>query len=597
MKPTTDAPADADCLRELHALLVEHFTEFDAFAEACLDRGRRMLGLATGIISHISGQDYEVVKVRTPLDGLHDGDHFTLADTYCAAVIERVAPVGYAHVGELPDMRNHPVYVGLQLESYLGVPLRVGGAIYGTLNFSDTAVRRQNFTALEIECIEAMAALLGRFIEAEQTDRALAEREHLFAQSFRHALVGKALATPERRIIDVNPALCHLLGYPRETLIEHTPDAFTHPDDRHLTDDLYRELFAGEREHFEVEKRYLHADGRIVHARLGIALVRHADGRPWLAIGQLVDLTAAKQRERELHALLDAVPEALVVVSAALEVVRVNAAAEHLFGYSQEALIGQPVGLLMPEHVRKRQLALLRDAPAQAHDVRHVDNTELRGLRADGSEFPCEISMTVTEIEGQQQSLVAVRDVTERRRMQAELVRLAESDPLTGLANRRVFDQTLAREHTRLRRGCPALSLALLDLDHFKRVNDRFGHAVGDRVLVRLAQVLCETARETDMPARLGGEEFGVLLPDTGLAAAEVFAERLREALHRADWPIPEVTASIGVAALCDASVSTESLYRAADQALYAAKGAGRDRVMLADSPCVGRPIPIREKA
>lgn len=581
-----------DCLRELHALLVEHFDDFDDFVDACLVRGQRMLALATGIVSRIDGQTYGIVKARSPLKTLRDGARFDLGDCVCIKVLEDAKPVAYAHAGELPDfMRHHPVYVELKLESYLAVPIHVGGTVYGTLSFSDTAARPEPFTVAEIECIEAMAALLGRFIEAEQTRQALAQREHLFEQSFRHALIGKALATVEQqRILDVNPALCRMFGRTRDELIDHTPDAFTHPDDLHVADACYRELLAGEREWFEIEKRYLHADGHVVHAGLAVAMVRDAAGQPWLLVAQIIDLSDSKRRERQLQGLLDAVPDALVIIDETLHISRVNDATRRLFGHPRAALVGQPVAMLMPERLHARQLERLTAYARQPEQGRISADSELYALRADGTQFPCELSLSTVEIEDSRLLAVTVRDIGERLRMQDELKRLAASDPLTGLANRRAFDQALAHEHARLRRASPALALVMCDLDHFKRVNDRYGHDVGDRVLARFARVLRDCARETDLPARLGGEEFAVLLPDTDLDAAGVFAERLRLALHAADWPTAEgVTASLGVAALCDAEAPTEALYRAADEALYAAKGAGRDRVMRAPQTCIGR--------
>ena len=578
---SADPNAEADCLRELHALLIRHFADFDAFAAACLEAGRKHLGLATGIVSHISGRDYEIVKVRTPLEGLHDSAHFDLSETYCQAVIERGHPVTYTHVGALPGMRGHPVYVGLRLESYIGVPIFVDGQVYGTLNFSDTRPWPRPFSARQIECVEAMAALLGRFLEGERIRQDLAERQHLFERSFHHALIGKALLTPEKRLIEVNPALCRLLGRSREEIIERGPEEFTHPEDRHLTDAPYRRLLAGETDHVTLEKRYLRADGAVVHGRVGLAMVRRDDGRPWLIIAQVVDITAEKRRERQLQSLLEAVPDAFLILDAALTIVHANAGAERLFGYPRAALEGRTAGMLMPEALREAQMEQLRALAATNRSSGVVDHGGLRGLRPDGSEFPCEISFARVEGDGGRQLAVTVRDVSERLRLQARLEHLAHSDPLTGLPNRRAFDQALAREQARLRRSGRAFSLVLIDLDHFKRINDRWSHPMGDRVLLDLARLLERSLRASDLPARLGGEEFGLLLPDTDLGAAGVLAERLRQQIGNAHWPVPGVSASFGVAAQSEPQASVQDLYRRADQALYQAKAAGRDRVML----------------
>lgn len=165
----------------------------------------------------------------------------------------------------------------------------------------------------------------------------------------------------------------------------------------------------------------------------------------------------------------------------------------------------------------------------------------------------------------------------------AELSRLARSDALTGLTNRRGFDESFARETARARRTAEPVTVVLIDIDHFKRVNDDHGHEVGDEVLRHVGRRLAETARSMDVCARIGGEEFVVLLP--GCAAAEGLqaAERFRTAIADAA-PLP-VTASAGVATLGLHVDDPEALLGAADAALYEAKRAGRDRSEVAAAP------------
>jgi diguanylate cyclase (GGDEF)-like protein len=156
----------------------------------------------------------------------------------------------------------------------------------------------------------------------------------------------------------------------------------------------------------------------------------------------------------------------------------------------------------------------------------------------------------------------------------------AATDGLTGLANRRTFDERLEEELSRAHRHDRPLSLAIFDIDHFKRTNDRFGHAAGDEVLASVARTLKAAARRGDVVARLGGEEFGWLMPETDLDAAAVAADRARAAV--ADTVHPHArrqTISAGVHALGPGAADAAALYAAADAALYAAKHGGRDRV------------------
>ncbi|HWD64585.1 MAG TPA: diguanylate cyclase [Solirubrobacteraceae bacterium] len=165
----------------------------------------------------------------------------------------------------------------------------------------------------------------------------------------------------------------------------------------------------------------------------------------------------------------------------------------------------------------------------------------------------------------------------------------AASDALTGLPNRRAADETLKRMVAQAGRTLSPLSAILLDLDHFKQINDIHGHEQGDEVLAAVGQVLSSTIRESDFAARFGGEEFLLLLPETTREQAAVAAEKVRHALASAHLSVGSITASLGVAAFPEDGLDSEQLLRRADGALYAAKEHGRDRVELA------RPRPLPE--
>ncbi|MEQ8814561.1 MAG: diguanylate cyclase [Thalassobaculum sp.] len=179
-------------------------------------------------------------------------------------------------------------------------------------------------------------------------------------------------------------------------------------------------------------------------------------------------------------------------------------------------------------------------------------------------------------------------DVTEAHRLRQELERLATTDPLTGLANRRAFLERAAEEVERASRHDRPMSVVMIDVDHFKAINDRHGHDIGDQVLQRVAEVVGSTLRQAgDLAARFGGEEFVLLLPETPLGGARMLAERIREAFEVTrvdtdDGPV-NFTASFGVDALrpgLDAGI--DAVIKRADDALYRAKAAGRNRVHLA---------------
>ena len=174
-------------------------------------------------------------------------------------------------------------------------------------------------------------------------------------------------------------------------------------------------------------------------------------------------------------------------------------------------------------------------------------------------------------------------DITERKKMEADLMRLATTDPLTGVANRRRFLEQVEMELDRYKRRTVPAALLMVDIDHFKRVNDMYGHATGDAVLKHFADLACRRLRHIDLFGRLGGEEFGVLLPGTDIEGAQEFAEQLRQSV--ADIPaqcdtsqIP-LTVSIGVTVFAQSDRAPDSILARADAALYRAKQAGRNRL------------------
>ncbi|MDZ4074822.1 MAG: sensor domain-containing diguanylate cyclase [Hylemonella sp.] len=175
------------------------------------------------------------------------------------------------------------------------------------------------------------------------------------------------------------------------------------------------------------------------------------------------------------------------------------------------------------------------------------------------------------------------RDITIQKNHETALIQLARHDPLTGTANRRYFFERAEQEFMRSRRYQTPLSITLIDVDHFKHINDQYGHATGDEVLKLLSQKIGALLRENDLLARIGGEEFAILMPSTGLAGAALMAERLRLAIAEEASAVAglmlHLRFSAGVTQLKAQDQSIEDCLRRADEAMYKAKQAGRDRV------------------
>ena len=179
-----------------------------------------------------------------------------------------------------------------------------------------------------------------------------------------------------------------------------------------------------------------------------------------------------------------------------------------------------------------------------------------------------------------------------KRHVDALVLRLADTastDPLTGVLNRRGFREYFDLEIERAKRSGRSLSVVAVDVDHFKQVNDRFGHDAGDSALILMAEVLSDTSRRIDTTGRMGGEEFAVLLPNSDARGAYIYAERLRAEVRDAFAEQPfQLTVSVGIASYPNHGDTLESLLTAADEALYAAKRLGRDRSVVFSSSIAG---------
>lgn len=257
-----------------------------------------------------------------------------------------------------------------------------------------------------------------------------------------------------------------------------------------------------------------------------------------------------------------------------------SASIRQISGSAPDQLIGRQVTTMLrgPDAGRVRgildQIIAEPDQP-HIHEFRAISrNGDMRWLETH--------SHAVMDDAGQVTGVVsAIRDVSKRKAHEERLAHAALTDPLTGLANRRGLDAELTARLASGVGGC----LALFDLDHFKRVNDTFGHAIGDEVLRRFAALARASVRDQDLVARLGGEEFAVVLPDISMNQATFVCDRLRRAIGDAGMRVNDqliaLTVSGGVASF-GRDQTAEMVLRAADEALYRAKHAGRDQVALA---------------
>ena len=280
--------------------------------------------------------------------------------------------------------------------------------------------------------------------------------------------------------------------------------------------------------------------------------------------------------------------DGIVVVTEDGRIAYLNHAAEELFGRSLRRVLGQPVEILMPKTFRANHSRYMRAFRNAEETARRMGDRLLRtyGLRADGREFPTDISIMASQSETGPVYVAIVRDISEQVDMERQLEALANTDPLTGVSNRRAFLSRAEQEFAAAQRYKVALSAVMIDIDRFKLLNDKFGHAEGDRILTTVAQQLCKTLRKADIFARWGGEEFICLLPHTDADVARRAGERLRqsvEAMGSTESGVKDlkVTVSVGVASLAASDAAIDTLINRADRGLYAAKASGRNKVVL----------------
>lgn len=317
---------------------------------------------------------------------------------------------------------------------------------------------------------------------------------------------------------------------------------------------------------------------------IGLYLVRQLFARQRLA-------AALAAKEADFRLLAEESSDMVMRIGFDERILYASPSTTRVLGWDPEQLVGTPAlaGVNQEDLVRVEQtVASLKRGDIEEAKIiyrtRHREKTEIwieTALRA-----------TRTPVTGMVDGVVAIsRDMTEHKDLEDKLAALAASDGLTGLANRRSFDERLEQEWVRAAREGTPLSLLMVDIDHFKKYNDRYGHPAGDRCLRTVAGILAAHARRpADLAARYGGEELALLLPNTDFEGCEQVGARLLEALrdaqipHALNPPSELVTASIGGASAWPDPAAVKgciSLVEAADRALYFAKEAGRDRLVM----------------
>ena len=432
----------------------------------------------------------------------------------------------------------------------------------------------------------------------KEAEDALREGEERFRGAFEHAAIGMALVRTDGSFLRVNPALCQILGFDEEDLLEKSFQEITYPDD--LDDDIahVRKMLSGEIETYQLEKRYIRKDGDIVWSQLSVTLVHDAAGAPLYFVSQIEDVTERKRTEAALKDAYAEIDRVINAVTDCLYSAEMMPGGEYKYIFLSsvaEKLLGLPASLFIEnaDHwmdvIHPDDLEVVRQAFKRIHSSEDKEIvTEIRVIWPDGSLHWLLDRVVVTRREdGMFRFDGVLTDITERKQFENELGHRAVHDALTGLPNRMLFNDRLSHALVRRQRQSGAIAVFFLDLDNFKTVNDGLGHEAGDELLTAVAARLQSQIRPEDTLARFGGDEFVVLAEEVDSPRhAVTIAERLIEAMSE---PISiagrqvYTGVSIGIALSGDALTNPNEMLRNADAALYRAKASGRGRYVMFD--------------
>lgn len=421
--------------------------------------------------------------------------------------------------------------------------------------------------------------------ERRQALEALSQSEAMLRSILDSMQDGIVLAEAgTNKFLMVNAAICRMLGYGAEELIAVGVRGIHPAADIDKVLAQIERLVKGEI-NLVPNIPMLRKDGSVFLADVSAGPMKF-NGTPCL-VGVFRDTTerhraqqALTDSETLLRAVFDSAQDGILLAEAETRRFRMaNESICRMLGYSHDELLQLSVEDIhpkkdLPEVFRQIERQLRREI-SLAHN--------LPVKRKDGTIFYADINSTPMEVNGVSYLLGAFKDLSERKRAeQAE--EMASRDSLTGLYNHRTFYALLRDEIARSQRFKRPLSLLMLDIDHFKLVNDAHGHQAGDAILKGLSELLLERARGVDRVCRYGGEEFTLILPETDAAQALRIAERLRSAVQSRPFPIGDgavagITVSIGVATYPMQEIPPKDFVKAADIALYGAKQSGRNRV------------------
>jgi diguanylate cyclase (GGDEF)-like protein/PAS domain S-box-containing protein len=442
--------------------------------------------------------------------------------------------------------------------------------------------------------------------ERKLAEAALHENEIIFSSFLENSPVYVFFKDKNIRTLRLSKNYEQMLGMPVDKAIGKTMDDLF-PSDlaKNMVADDLRILSEGRRVDIIEE-----LNGRIYETTKFPIFI---DGKADMLAGFTLDITdrkhaeiALRESEEKFRQLITSAPDAIFGIDKEGRIVFANEQSTEILGYSGEELIGKKVDLLVPLDWRSRHDASWTNFIAHSSTSHMGNQAEPIAIHKDGREIPVDIKLSYSNTISGMLVIAYMRDMTERKNTETQL-RIANSqletqmkqiqglqlilreqairDPLTNLYNRRYLNETLQREFERIKREKSCLSIIIMDIDHFKNVNDALGHQVGDKFLVAITKILGKKARNSDIICRYGGEEFLLVMPDTTTSTASHRAEEIRLLCNETRLKYKEktfgVTLSFGIATYPSHGKDPDEVITKADEALYRSKKNGRNCVTI----------------
>ena len=444
------------------------------------------------------------------------------------------------------------------------------GEVIGTASIGDDITERKGAEKNRAQMESTRRLLEEALRESEERYRMLLDGIHDYAIF---------MMDPRGQIVSWNAGAERIKGYKADQIIGQNFSCFFPPADieRGRPEEILRMTAASGRH--EEQGMRVRKDGSQFLASVTFTALRDPAGNLRGFSEFSHDLSESQESVAKYRGLLEAAPDAMVVVNQRGEIVLLNVQAENQFGYSRDELVGQKVQSIIPEGFAERLIADGARSAADALAQQIGTGIELSGRRKDGSEFPIEIMLSPLKSAEGTLVTTAIRDISVRKNAEAQITHSAQHDSLTGLPNRVLLNDRIGQAIASAPRYSRQVAVLFLDLDGFKHINDSLGHSTGDRLLQIVAKRLRRCVRTSDTVSRQGGDEFAVLLPEAEQWEDAAFiAGRMLESVAQAyslDGHDLHVTASIGVSLYPEDGPDAETLIKNADTAMYQAKQNG----------------------